>query len=354
MDVQPSLPVGQEEARTRWGTHTSGATFDRKKTPYLTEQAQQFIAERAFCVIAGPGSGKELCGMMAMGKPGFVQVLDAYTCLLQLDGQLKSSRILRGLRQAQADGYFARLGLFFICHTTRQRLCVQGMAELLPYRPPGLLDHSSVLHECAWVRLYVQQAFFHCAKYIRTRVAGLTSPAPMPSERTYQWHELVGHSRAYLTEPVKAFIARQVLCFICTVDQHGQCAVNHRGGAPGFLVMVSPDYAASCSIVLLPDYAGNGAFEAVGNILETGQVALVIPDYAAQLALCVSGPACVLEPGDLVPELAQRCSGAERVVAMAVQCVEAQSGDWSSTLAYERIHAESLLAANKPVAACPM
>ncbi len=44
MDVY-NLPVGQHQARTYWGTHASGAAFDRKKTPYLTEQAQAFIAE---------------------------------------------------------------------------------------------------------------------------------------------------------------------------------------------------------------------------------------------------------------------------------------------------------------------
>jgi len=44
MDVR-ELPLGQHLARTRWGTHASGMAFDRKKTSYLTEQAQAFIAE---------------------------------------------------------------------------------------------------------------------------------------------------------------------------------------------------------------------------------------------------------------------------------------------------------------------
>jgi hypothetical protein len=47
MDVR-ELPLGQHLARTRWGTHASGMAFDRKKTSYLTEQAQAFIAERSF------------------------------------------------------------------------------------------------------------------------------------------------------------------------------------------------------------------------------------------------------------------------------------------------------------------
>jgi hypothetical protein len=73
MDVY-DLPVGQHLARTYWGTHASGAAFDRKKTPYLTEQAQAFIAEQVFCVIAGLGPHNELGGLLVMGKPDFVQM----------------------------------------------------------------------------------------------------------------------------------------------------------------------------------------------------------------------------------------------------------------------------------------
>lgn len=46
MDVS-ALPPGQHLARTYWGTHESGAAFDRKKTSYLTEQDQ---AVRGRCV----------------------------------------------------------------------------------------------------------------------------------------------------------------------------------------------------------------------------------------------------------------------------------------------------------------
>jgi hypothetical protein len=36
-----SLPVGQQQARTHWGTHASGEAFDKKKKPYLTQEAQE-------------------------------------------------------------------------------------------------------------------------------------------------------------------------------------------------------------------------------------------------------------------------------------------------------------------------
>ncbi|GAC1349308.1 MAG: hypothetical protein NVSMB27_21210 [Ktedonobacteraceae bacterium] len=192
------------------------------------------------------------------------------------------------------------------------------------------------------MRLHVRQAFFHCARYIKTRIGGLTAPAAVPLEQTWRPRDLLSGSQTYLSEEMQAFIAGQVLCYLCTVDRHGQCAVNHRGGAAGFLVVLPPDDIFPGGTILLPDYTGNGAFEAIGNILETGQATLVVPNYAAQLALCISGTASILKLDNLSVDLAQSLIGAERVVALSVQRVETQSGDWSAALAYERTRADAI------------
>ncbi len=200
------------------------------------------------------------------------------------------------------------------------------------------------------MRLHVRQSFFHCAKYIKSRVAGLTHPGPISSK--HMWQHVHGFSQPCLSEAVHAFISQRLLCFLCTVDQVGQCAINHRGGAPGFLVALPADEAAPGGTVLLPDYAGNGAFEAIGNILETGQAALVLPDYGAHLVLCISGSAQIVEVTDLATELARRCAGAERVVAVAVRRLEMQRGDWSVALAYERARAASIQAPDDSSTVC--
>jgi uncharacterized protein len=353
MEAYKALPFGQQEARKRWGTHESGAAFDRKKTTHLTEQAQTFIAHQPFCVIAGPGPENELCGLITVGTPGFAGTPDRRTCLLQLDPQFQNARIIQRLRQFSHAGRDAQLGLFFICHPTRERLCVQGIANLLPYHLPVLHRLFAPPKEVL-VCLRVRQAFFHCAKYIKTRVVGLTTPVTLPPEQLWRPADLLGRSQSYLSEEMQAFIAEQVLCFLCTIDQHGQCAVNHRGGASGFLLALPPDNASPGGTILLPDYAGNGAFEAIGNILETGQAALVIPNYAAQLALCISGTARIVELDELSTDLAQSCIGAERVVALSVQRVETQCGDWSTALAYERARAEALSTSDNLVVACPV
>jgi len=338
MDVQ-NLSPGQQKARKRWGTQKSGAAFDRKKTSYLTEEAQMFITQRAYCVIAGPGPESELCGQIALGESGFVQTPNGQTCLLPLDSTSRMSPILVGLQRLQREGRAAQLGLFFICHSTRQRLCVQGRAELLS--GSSQISHSPA-HKSTWVRLHVQKAFFHCAKYIRTNVTGLTAPVEAFFKRKWQPSSLRDCNQRHLSEEIRAFLAEQVLCFLCTMDREGQYAANHRGGAPGFLVTLPPSVTSPGEIILLPNYAGNGAFEAIGNILETGKATLIVPTYAAQLALRISGSAHVIEMKELPAETVQYCPGAERIVALTVQYVETQSGDWSATLAYERARAETM------------
>lgn len=343
MSTQTFLPTGQDQARTRWKTHESGAAFDQKKTSYLTDHAQEFMAQQAMCVVAGLDAEHELDGLLVLGQPGLVQVVNPSTCLLRLSHGSRADRLLEGLDATRSTGQGAWLSLLFICHSTRERLCVQGTVESLFSFPSALLD-SSPLEKSIIVQLHVEEAFFHCSKYIRTRIPGLTVPGPLSSQQRELRQNLLQGSKQRLSGEMCRFLSQQRVCFLCTVNREGRCAVNHRGGAAGFLLPFLPYADAAGGIILLPDYTGNGAFEAVGNILETKQAALVVPNYAAQIALCLSGSAHIVELEALRAEVARRCVGAERVVALAVQRVEVQSGYWSATLAYECARAESLWA----------
>ncbi len=379
MDSRVPLPTGQQQARTRWRTHESGAAFDRKKTPSLTERARQFMARRAFCVVAGLGPDDKLAGLMVMARPGFVKTPDRSTCLLQFDGRLCASPLLQRLAWGAGSGQTARLGLFFISHISRERLCVQGTAELLSIESADDLGEQTLPEMAApvkrwqffWrrtqqqqapasppktlvtVRLHVRQAFFHCPKYIRASVPGLTSPPFSAPGRNWRLDRMLALRQRRLPQEVIAFLQKQAIGFLCTVNRYGQCAVNHRGGAPGFLIP-RPSSAAFSGRVLLPDYAGNGAFEAIGNIVETGQAALVVPNYTAQMALCLAGRAKVLEPAELPADVAQQCAGAERVIALAVERIQVQRGGWSPALTYERAYSEVFQMERREEAACPL
>lgn len=337
MYVDIVISPGQQEARTRWGTHESGAAFDRKKRAFLTAEAREFIAQQVMCTIVGPAPDQGPCGLLIAGQPGFVEMPDEHTCLIPIAPRYEETSFVQGLYSARANGSPPRLALCFLQHITRQRICVQGEVEILP---PTLSSDLLLL------RMRVTQAFFHCPKYIRTRVAGLH----LAQEETPPWPDVQSHDR--LTESDRTFLEQQVLCYLCTIDRDGQCAVNHRGGVPGFLVTLIPDRLTPGGIVLLPDYAGNGAFEAVGNILETGRAALLVPGFADQLAICVSGEAAVLEAAQLPAHLRKKCRGAQRIVAIIVQRVERQEADWTEALAYERARAQVLAQAKQAAQSC--
>jgi uncharacterized protein len=122
------------------------------------------------------------------------------------------------------------------------------------------------------------------------------------------------------------FLAEQRVAFVCTVDRNGQCAVNHRGGKCGF---ISVNGVQGEARVLLPDYAGNGAFEAVGNIWETRRAAVFVPDPERGYGVCVSGPAEVFDGEVLQTEPFVRLSGAQRVLAIHPLYCQVQS--WKTT-----------------------
>jgi hypothetical protein len=98
-----------------------------------------------------------------------------------------------------------------------QSLCVIAgpgpQAELLPSPSsvlPGLFVYRRPL---PLLGLHVRQAFFHCPKYIKMRIPGLTAAVASPSEETWPLRRLVDRSQGYLSEPMRAYIAQLALYF---------------------------------------------------------------------------------------------------------------------------------------------
>lgn len=322
------LPPGQALARQRWKSADRGAAFDSKKTIYLSEPARTFIAQRDSVVIAGLDRDGWLDGQMVCGERGFVQTPDRFTCLLPLDATARDSGWYRGLQAGWQANTTPYCGLFWIHHPTRERLCVHGRVEPVPRAEAPAA--SGAADAVCWVKITVDEAFFHCARYIKTRIPGLSAPPRHAGSATRIATELAFAEHEQLIASDRAFIAAQETAFLCTVDAKGRCGINHRGGAPGFLATLAPSEGYPGGTILLPDYAGNGAFEAIGNIFESGQALFLIPDYSQQVCLAVQGSAWVREAETLPPTLAAACPGAERIVTLDVRRVSAVRSSWSA------------------------
>ncbi|MCP3913727.1 MAG: pyridoxamine 5'-phosphate oxidase family protein [Actinomycetia bacterium] len=79
-----------------------------------------------------------------------------------------------------------------------------------------------------------------------------------------------------LDERQRRFIEEQSFFHLATVDSDGFPDVSYKGGAPGFVRC--PD----SKTIHYPNYDGNGMYRSLGNIVDTGRVALLFSRFGAR------------------------------------------------------------------------
>jgi uncharacterized protein len=297
------LNVGQTWARTRWNTHGSGVAFDRKKQCFLSTEMKDFAESRDFCIISFVATNAQVCGRLLHGRLGeFAKAPDEHHLIIQ-----PLNLTLDDLPLGKPDAGSWRLGIIFIEFETRKRVCVHATAKW--EETAGCLV------------VEVTESFCHCAKYINPtyRIARFAASGLREFTRA---EFAMAANRGGLIQQLVGFLANQGVAFLCTVDRNGQCAVNHRGGKRGF-ISVNAIEGEAC--LLLPDYTGNGAFEAIGNIWETGRAAVFVPDPERGYGVCVSGSAEIFDGQVLQTEPFVRFSGAQRVLAIHPRYFQVQS-----------------------------
>ncbi len=117
------------------------------------------------------------------------------------------------------------------------------------------------------------------------------------------------------------FIEGLPFFFLATADAVGQCDCSFKGTEPGpdgrllpVVRVVGPQR------LIFPDYAGNGMFNSLGNILVNPQVGLLFIDFASRTRLRVNGAATLLEEA-AVDEWRPRWPQAQRAVSVRVEQV---------------------------------
>lgn len=100
-----------------------------------------------------------------------------------------------------------------------------------------------------------------------------------------------------LDDAARELIACSSLVFLATHDAAGRCDVTPRGGPPGFVRAIDGGRLA------LPDATGNRRIDALRNIVETGQAALIFLVPGRSWTLRVNGLACVTATPELLETL---------------------------------------------------
>jgi predicted pyridoxine 5'-phosphate oxidase superfamily flavin-nucleotide-binding protein len=129
--------------------------------------------------------------------------------------------------------------------------------------------------------------------------------------------------RDALTEDEITFIRSRDSFYLATVTETGWPYIQHRGGAPGFLRVLSPTRLA------FADYRGNRQMLSTGNIAANDRVALFLMDYPRRERLKILGHARV---GDARkhPELVAPLAEPEtRRIVERLFFIEVVSFDWN-------------------------
>ena len=129
--------------------------------------------------------------------------------------------------------------------------------------------------------------------------------------------------RDALTEDEISFIQARDSFYMATVSETGWPYVQHRGGQPGFLRVLSPTALA------FADYQGNRQLLSTGNLAVSDRVTLFLMDYPQRTRLKILGHARV-EDARQHPELvAQLAEAKVQRLVERLFLIEVVSFDWN-------------------------
>jgi predicted pyridoxine 5'-phosphate oxidase superfamily flavin-nucleotide-binding protein len=126
-----------------------------------------------------------------------------------------------------------------------------------------------------------------------------------------------------LTEDEIAFIQSRDTFYIATVNESGWPYMQHRGGKPGFLNVISPTSLA------FADYRGNRQLLSTGNLATNDRVCLFLMDYPQRARLKILGHARV-EDAREHPDLVKRFATPDvQGIVERIFLIEVVSFDWN-------------------------
>jgi uncharacterized protein len=222
--------------------------------PHLDGGMADFLADRDLAMITARDRAGRLWTSPLHGWPGF---LVGHGSTLTVRTVPPAGDPLHRLPEAQPVGVLA------IDFAIRRRLRVNGTLVRAGSRE---------------LAITADQAYGNCPQYIQQRHVRHDSVEPATSGAAR------GHDRL---EPEDiALITRADTFVLGTVHPTRGTDTSHRGGPPGFVRVEAGE-------LWWPDYPGNNLFNSLGNIVADPTAALLFPDFAAGVALQVSGTATV-------------------------------------------------------------
>jgi predicted pyridoxine 5'-phosphate oxidase superfamily flavin-nucleotide-binding protein len=233
-----------------------------------------FLAQQRMLVLASADEAGAMWASLVFGEAGFASAAGGETVTIDRTRcQIAPADALLG--NLRVGGM---LGLLAIELGSRRRYRVNGWV--------AALDDERI-------DLAVHEAFVNCPKYIQRRhLREIDTPSP---ERT-----LVA-SGTFLDSEREARIRRADTMFVASRHPGRGADASHRGGAQGFLQVRDE------RTIRIPEYAGNGLYNTLGNLLVSDRAGLAIVDFDDGRVIQLTGSATVVL--NAPPEAHERATG---------------------------------------------
>lgn len=244
---------GERAAQARAGVRWQAEQMLRGIRDTVPAPAVAFLAQRRALLLGARDAAGDAWATLLGGPPGFVHA----------DGAQVTVRA----RPAETDPLAATLagptpvGLLALYAAARRRMRINGTS--VP-TPDGL-------------RITADQVYANCPKHIHRRPDDTVAD---PGHRTVT-------VSAVLDEQEAAVVAEADTFYLASVAADASADVSHRGGAPGFVHVVSP------TMLRWAEFRGNAMLMTLGNLTETAAAGLLFVDRALGALLQLSGTATV-------------------------------------------------------------
>ena len=220
----------------------------------------KFIQQQPL-VIFGSINEQQIWASILIGHPGFMNPIDPRRVDFDLSQTVHSEHdpLWRNIT------HHPQVGTLIIDLATRRRLRINGT-----------VDRSSPNS----LRLDVAESYPNCPKYIQRRHLTIQFDRLRAVEEPQQGQSLSAEQQSIVAKSDTFFVAS-------AHPTHGVDA-SHRGGEPGFVQILSPNQ------LRIPDYAGNGMFNTLGNFNVDPRAGLLFIDFERDRLLQLTGRAEIL------------------------------------------------------------
>jgi hypothetical protein len=258
MDAGGSYHEGERYVQERAGERDSALRLEGFGAGPIPIRAIAFLAEQRMLAIGSVDEHGTVFASVIFGTPGLASSVDGLS--LQLDRtriDAHDDPLWRNLRLG------ADVGVLAIELGSRRRLRINGVVSRI---------------DAAQIVVDVHEAYPNCPKYIQRRI-----PFEAPGVRSgFERPRIEGLA---LDDERTGLIERADTLFVASRHPERGMDVSHRGGAPGFVHVVTP------TRIRIPDYRGNSMFNTLGNFAVDDRAGVAVVDFDGGTLLQMTGTA---------------------------------------------------------------